>query len=97
MSKGQDTMSTHQFMDGPAQYQIQVQGHLPDRWHEMFGDLHAQIEGGSEVITTMTGCLPDQAALNGILQALYGLGLPILLVRRIEPVRPTKSNQPEMA
>jgi hypothetical protein len=85
-------MGTHQFMDEPAQYQIQVQGRLPDRWHEMFGGLQVQIEGGPEVITTLTGCLPDQAALNGILQALYGLGLPILLVQRIEPVRPTESN-----
>jgi len=89
-------MSTLKFMHEPALYQIQVQGRLPDGWHEMFSDLRAQIEGeGTQVITTLTGSLPDQAALNGLLQALYGLGLTLLSVRRIEPVQHTDSNQRE--
>ena len=94
-------MSTRQFMHEPARYQIQVQGRLPDKWHEMFGDLQAEIQDepgdATAVTTTLTGCVPDQAALNGLLQALYGLGLPILLVRRIEPAQATESNQEETA
>jgi len=32
--------------------------------------------------TTLTGTVADQAALLGLLQKLYTLGLPLLLVRR---------------
>ena len=89
-------MTRLQFMHEPALYQIQVQGRLPDRWHEMFSNLRAQIEGeGPQVVTTLTGYLSNQAALNGLLQALYGLGLTLLSVQRIETVRPTESNQRE--
>jgi hypothetical protein len=88
-------MKTVRLMNEPALYQIQVQGRLPDTWHEMFGGLRAQIEGEGQVITTLTGCLSDQAALNGILQALYGLGLALLSVRRLEPDPPAESNQRE--
>ena len=89
-------MSTLKFMHEPALYHIQVRGRLPDGWHEMFGDLRSEVEGsGSEVVTTLTGRLPDQAALNGLLQALYGLGLTLLSVRRLEPVRHTDSHQQE--
>jgi hypothetical protein len=91
-------MSTLRFVHEPAQYQIQVQGRLPDGWHKMFGDLHEQTEGeGTRVITTLTGSLPDQAALNGLLQALHGLGLTLFSVRRIEHVQYPDSNQQESA
>ncbi len=84
-------MSALRLMHEPAQYQIKVLGCLPDGWPELFGDLALQIEGnGVQVIATLTGSLPDQAALYGLLQALYGLGLPLLSVRRIELVNPNQ-------
>ena len=41
-------------------------------------------EDDAPAITTLTGAVADQAALLGLLQQLYTLGLPLLLVRRKE-------------
>lgn len=66
-------------------YHIQVQGRLSDRWTHWFDDMEisTQVGAGSD-ITTLTGAVVDQAALLGLLQRLYTLGLPLLLVRREE-------------
>ena len=66
-------------------YQIRVQGWLSERWMHWFEDMevHVQTELGAET-TTLTGTVADQAALFGVLQQLYTLGLPVLLVRREE-------------
>ena len=42
----------------------------------------AEQPGGGLAITTLTGAVADQAALLGLLQQLYTLGLPLLLVKR---------------
>lgn len=79
-------MNTQLNMNQPATYQIQVQGRLPDHWSEVFDQLQAQVdERGGEVITTLSGTVADQAALHGILQALYTLGLPVQLVQCCVP------------
>ncbi len=75
-------MNTHLGMNQPAAYQIQVQGTLPEHWPDYFGNLQAQtacLDG--ESITTLSGTVVDQAALHGVLQALYALGLPVLSVQ----------------
>lgn len=41
---------------------------------------------GRDATTTLTGPVADQAALLGILQKLYTLGLPLLLVQRTSPM-----------
>ena len=75
-------MNTHLGMNQPAAYRIQVYGCLPDHWPDFFGYLQAEDENcGGETVTTLSGTVADQAALHGILQALYALGLPILLVQ----------------
>jgi hypothetical protein len=75
-------MNTRLGMNQPAAYQIKVQGCLPEHWPDFFGHLHAEDENcGGETISTLSGTVADQAALHGILQALYALGLPILLVQ----------------
>lgn len=72
-------------MTQPRVYEIQVQGRLGERWTHWFDDMHIRIEAGTEPETTvLTGAMVDQAALLGILQRLYTLGLPLLLVRREE-------------
>ena len=69
-------------MNQPARYEIQVQGRLPEHWPDFFGQLQAAVaETDHEPITTLTGTVADQAALHGILQALYALGLPVLAVQ----------------
>ena len=42
-------------------------------------------EGDGPPITTLTGVIADQAALQGLLRRLYSLGLPLISVNRIEP------------
>ena len=75
--------------DQPATYQIQVQGWISDRWVDWFGDMTITVNDNGDAndalaTTTLTGAVADQAALMGLLQQLYTLGLPLLLVRRKE-------------
>jgi len=73
-------------------YQIRVEGKIGPRWLAWFDGLtisvadevHTGRAGESSATTTLTGVLPDQAALAGLLQKLYTLGLPLLEVRRKE-------------
>jgi hypothetical protein len=67
-------------------YEIQVQGRIGERWAHWFEDLTISAQGEAQnATTTLTGIVADQAALLGLLQKLYTLGLPLLLVRRREP------------
>jgi len=64
-------------------YEIQVQGRIGERWAHWFDDMSASAQGEAlSAITTLTGKVADQAALLGLLQKLYTLGLPLLLVER---------------
>ena len=65
-------------------YQIQVEGRISERWAHWFEDMTLTVheEAEAPAITTLTGPVPDQAALTGLLQKLYTLRLPLLLVRR---------------
>jgi len=84
-------MNAHLSMNQPATYQIQVQGYLPDHWCEVFDQWQVQVDDRSgEVVTTLSGTVADQAALHGVLQALYALGLP---VRAVQSDLPSTSNQ----
>jgi hypothetical protein len=77
-------------MDKPADYIIRVQGRISPRWQAWFDGLEittaegAPARPGSEgiAITTLAGAVPDQAALSGLLQKLYTLGLPLVEVQR---------------
>lgn len=65
----------------PARYEVRVEGVLDDRWSEWFG-LRIQTEGGE---TVLSGTLPDQAALRGVLDKVCDLGLSVIAVRRLPP------------
>ena len=69
--------------DQPAAYQIEVQGWIGDRWLARFDTMTINLQDNPP-ITTLTGAVADQAALLGLLQKLYTLGFPLLLVRHIE-------------
>jgi hypothetical protein len=64
----------------PATYQIVVQGRLGTDWDEQFNGLRLSVTDGPAPVTTLSGLMPDQAALHGVLRALYGLGLPLIAV-----------------
>lgn len=74
-------------MDRPGRYEIKVPGRLDESWSEWFEGMTITVEGGDDgpTITTLTGIVTDEAALLGLLDRLYSLGLRLLSVRRIEP------------
>lgn len=59
---------------GPGQYQIRVKEHLDDRWAVRFGNLSLSHRQGG---TTLSGLLPDQAALHGVLRKIRDSGLTL--------------------
>ena len=76
---GDDATSGHR---GPQQYEIWVRGRLGDTLRSAFPALRAQARGRD---TALTGELPDQAALHGVLAEIEALGLELLEVRRLPP------------
>jgi hypothetical protein len=69
-------------MDGPASYRIRIGGLLDASWSERLGGMTVTATGGrdSPGTTTLEGRLPDQAALNGVLSALYEQHMPVISV-----------------
>lgn len=66
-----------------AVYTIEIQGRIDEHWLSYFDGFEIEVAGeGRSAITTITGRLIDQAALQGVLQHLYGLGHVLLSVER---------------
>ena len=73
-------------LDQPGFYEIQIQGRLSEALANWFEEVGFCVSCGEEepATTTLTGTLTDQAALHGLLNRISNLGLPILMVKRIE-------------
>ncbi len=72
-------------MNDKARYEILVMGALSERWAEWFqGMTIRQDHQNGVIVTQICGLVPDQSSLLGMLQTLINLGLPILLVKRLE-------------
>jgi hypothetical protein len=69
--------------DGPRDYEVRLQGHLDDRWADWLGGLTLTRTDDGE--TRLRGPVADQAALHGLLRNVRDLGLPLLLIRQVEP------------
>ena len=70
-------------MSGPdrsAHYEIRVEGVLDQRWTAWFEGLQIDSDDSQTVIS---GLVPDQAALHGLLAQVETLGLELLEVRRV--------------
>ena len=61
-------------------YEIRVRGHLGTRMRRAFPALRARPQGED---TLLTGHLPDQAAVYGVIARLEALGLDLLELRRL--------------
>jgi hypothetical protein len=72
-------------LDQPGAYKISVQGKLDARWADYFEEMQIEVTEQLDglIITTLTGCLQDQAAVQGVLQKLYNLGFPLLSVEKL--------------
>jgi hypothetical protein len=64
------------------QVQIRVQGHLDPVWQHRFEGW--QIQHQDAGTTLLSGLLPDQAALHGILLQITRLGLTLLSLETSE-------------
>ncbi len=73
-------------------YQIKIRGRLGPQWSEHFGGLTITSKRGE---TTLAGELADQAVLHGLLIKIRDLGLPLLLVKRIELNNETQKKETE--
>jgi hypothetical protein len=71
-------------MDGqvPSQYEIRVSGQLGETTLLAFPAFRVEAEGSE---TVLTGILPDQSALYGVLAQMEALGLQLIEVRRHPP------------
>jgi hypothetical protein len=63
-------------------YQIRVKGHLNPEWTDWFDGLTITLEADGK--TLLAGPVVDQPALHGLLKKIRDLGLPLLLVQRVE-------------
>jgi hypothetical protein len=65
-----------------SNYEIRVKGHLDPRWSEWFDGLQIANEPNGE--TLLSGYLPDQAALHGILARMRDLNLQLISVTSVD-------------
>jgi len=62
----------------PEYYEIRIGGHLDPHWSDWFAGLElAHLEGNE---TLLSGSLPDQAALYGLLERVRDLNLRLISV-----------------
>ena len=71
-------------------YTILIRGEFGRRYSLAFEDLHISTSGGH---TQLSGRLPDQAALYGVLRRLENFGLEIIDIESRAP-RPEREQSP---
>ncbi len=62
-----------------AHYEIRVRGHLGQVMRAAFPEMRVHLDGDD---TVLSGAMPDQAAVYGVLAAVESLGLELIEVRR---------------
>jgi len=61
-------------------YEIQVKGYLDARWNEMFDGMSIAWQDN---VTTISGMVPDQAALHGLLARVRDYGLVLISIKSV--------------
>jgi hypothetical protein len=62
----------------PEYYEVKIGGHLDPHWSEWFAGLKlTHLEGN---VTLLSGVLPDQAALHGLLERIRDLNISLISV-----------------
>jgi len=63
-------------------YQIRIEGHVNFDWSAAFDEVTIQHTDDGQ--TVLSGALPDQTALHGVLMRIRDLGLTLVEVKRID-------------
>lgn len=67
----------------PGHYEIRVKEPIDDKWLPWFDEfMVTRTESGESLLT---GSIPDQAALHGLLAKIRDLNLTLISVNQIEP------------
>ncbi len=64
-------------------YEIMIRGHLDQRWSEWFEGLNISHQEGD--MTLLSGLLPDQASLHGLLERIRDLNLKLISINSGDP------------
>jgi hypothetical protein len=75
-----DTIESNSATDGVDVYRIRVKGQLDPSWSDWLGGF--TILPQNDDSTVLVGPIVDQAALQGILNKLYGMNLNLLSLER---------------
>lgn len=80
--------------DQPGLYRVRVRGLLPAGWSKWFYDLELEssTDADGRAVTSLTGRLPDQSALHGLLERIRDTGLQLLSVDLIEDEPPDEAD-----
>jgi hypothetical protein len=70
----------------PEYYEIKIKGYLDPRWEDWFSGLTLTHLENNE--TLLSGQLPDQAALHGMLERIRDLNLSLISVNCSGPFTP---------
>jgi len=65
-----------------ARYTIVVEGQLDEHWLDWFDGM--QLVNCPDGTAHLTGCLPDQPALQGVINRLFDLNMKLISVQRVE-------------
>jgi len=67
----------------PIQCRITIRGRVAPHWSPWLGDLQllCRAEGKDGTVADLNGTLPDQSALQGVLNRIWNLNLTVLSVR----------------
>ncbi len=67
------------------EYQIRIEGHLGSQWADWFDGFSITLEADGK--TLLSGPVPDQPALYGLLRKVRDLGLPLVSVNQVHSIK----------
>ncbi len=63
-------------------YEIRLEGYLDQRWVDWLSGM--SLAYTPDGLTVLTGQLPDQAALHGVIGKILDIGIPLISIKRID-------------